>query len=196
MSDPHASEHSRGEVPHLYVLLIEDLRPRGTDAFSAHTSFDAAEKAVLAYVHREWAHELADEEMPSAPGAAIEVFFDRQVGPFTVSYRIEEVEMPGELLSTNPAHHVDDELRQQWPIAGWKYEVSNDDTLLGYATWLAHKIEAVLHAIPRTHSGNTQPLKPTLAMTPATLPRPSREIDAERSAISPGNPRKTPSLRP
>lgn len=28
-----------------------------------------------------------------------------------------------------------------YPVADWKYEVANDDTRLGYAEWVDHRIE-------------------------------------------------------
>jgi len=29
----------------------------------------------------------------------------------------------------------------RFPVSDWKYEVANDDTMLGYAEWLAKKLE-------------------------------------------------------
>lgn len=29
-----------------------------------------------------------------------------------------------------------------YPLADWKYEVANDDTILGYQEWMRHKAEA------------------------------------------------------
>ena len=33
------------------------------------------------------------------------------------------------------------ELKEKFPKEDWKYEVMNEDTVLGYWEWISHKIE-------------------------------------------------------
>ena len=37
------------------------------------------------------------------------------------------------------------EATQEFPKDDWKYEVANDDTVLGYSEWVEHKIEDAAH---------------------------------------------------
>jgi hypothetical protein len=32
--------------------------------------------------------------------------------------------------------------REKFPVADWRYEVANGDTVLGYEEWLLHQLEA------------------------------------------------------
>lgn len=47
----------------------------------------------------------------------------------------------------------------RYPVADWKYEVENDDTRLGYAQWVAARIEQEENDNVRTQEGSQDPVR-------------------------------------
>lgn len=55
---------------------------------------------------------------------------------------LEEIERIGGAVQSLDIHtQVPDEFRERYPVEDWQYEAENNDTRLGYRTWLAHRLE-------------------------------------------------------
>jgi hypothetical protein len=55
-----------------------------------------------------------------------------------------------------PAWGIDDE---SYPFSDWQMEVANNDTRVGYLTWLDHKREGDAHEQLKAHHDKTDPFR-------------------------------------